>query len=110
MGGLKKGVGTGVKGLLPFICRSKEEMMADAYVLNDLQGCMEIVVKTLKEKGGQIRQFIHDDKGTVCIGTMGLRGSSTEDNSAAAVVTAKSIISQLQSKGLNASIGTFMLD
>jgi hypothetical protein len=38
-------------------------------------------------------------------GTMGLRGSTTEDNSAAAVVTAKSIISQLQSKGLNASIG-----
>jgi hypothetical protein len=34
-------------------------------------GCMEIIVKTLKEKGGQIRQFIHDDKGTVCIGTYG---------------------------------------
>jgi hypothetical protein len=38
MGGIKKGVETGVKGLLPFIHRSKEEMVADAYLLNDLQG------------------------------------------------------------------------
>ena len=29
-----------------------------------------------------MRQFIHDDKGTVCIGTFGLRGSATDDNSA----------------------------
>ena len=43
---------------------------------------MDIVGTSLAERGGQMRQFIHDDKGTVCIGTFGLRGSATDDNSA----------------------------
>jgi class 3 adenylate cyclase len=90
---------------LPFIARSSEEVKADARLLAELQRCLEIMSTTLTENGGQIRQFIHDDKGTVCIGTIGLRGSTTEDNSAAAVETARSIISQLQAVGLNASIG-----
>jgi class 3 adenylate cyclase len=90
---------------LPFIARSSEEVKADERLLAELQRCFEIMSTTLTENGGQIRQFIHDDKGTVCIGTIGLRGSTTEDNSAAAVETARSIISQLQAVGLNASIG-----
>ena len=58
-----------------------------------------------------INQFIihntpyNNNVGTVCIGTFGLRGSTTEDNSAAAVEAASRIISQLQTIGLNASIG-----
>lgn len=92
-------------GSLPFIARSSDEVEADEKLLSELQRCLEIMSTTLTENGGQIRQFIHDDKGTVCIGTIGLRGSTTEDNSAAAVETARSIISQLQAVGLNASIG-----
>lgn len=90
---------------LPFIARSSEEKEGDEKLLEDLQRCMEITSLTLTENGGQIRQFIHDDKGTVCIGTIGLRGSTTEDNSAAAVEAARSIIAQLQAIGLDASIG-----
>ena len=90
---------------LPFIARSVEEKKGDEEVLAALQKCMEITSTTLTENGGQIRQFIHDDKGTVCIGTIGLRGSTTEDNSAAAVEAARSIIAQLQDAGLDASIG-----
>ena len=92
-------------GLMPFISRSEEELLNDTHLLHDLQMCMKIVTLTLAVKGGQIRQFIHDDKGTVCIGTIGLRGSTTEDNAAAAVVAAQSIITQLQSVGVNARIG-----
>ena len=92
-------------GLKPFITRSESEIISDNRLLNELQICMKIVTKTLTEKSGQIRQFIHDDKGTVCIGTIGLRGSTTENNSAAAVVAAKSIILQLQLAGMDASIG-----
>ena len=94
-----------LKGLQPFITRSDEEINSDNRLLSELQMCMKIVTKTLIDKGGQVRQFIHDDKGTVCIGTIGLRGSTTENNSAAAVVAAKSIIIQLQLNNINASIG-----
>jgi class 3 adenylate cyclase len=66
---------------------------------------MEISTRNLYDKGGQIRQFIHDDKGTVCIGTIGLRGSTTKDNAAAAVEAAKGILGQLQALGFDASVG-----
>jgi hypothetical protein len=46
-----------------------------------------------------------DDKGTVCIGTFGLRGSVTNDNAAAAIDAAGAIISQLHKIGIHASIG-----
>ena len=90
---------------LPFIARSREELKADENLLSGLQRCMEIISSALSSNCGQIRQFIHDDKGTVCIGTIGLRGSATDDNAAAAVEAARSITSQLQAIGLSASIG-----
>ncbi len=46
-----------------------------------------------------------DDKGTVAIGSFGLRGSTTYDNAASAVEAALNIIVHLQNVGLNASIG-----
>ena len=39
-----------------------------------------------------MRQFIVDDKGTVCIGTFGLRGSVNYDNAGAAVEAAKQVM------------------
>ena len=50
---------------LPFIPRSSEEKEGDERLLAQLQSCMEITTTTLTANGGQIRQFIHDDKGTV---------------------------------------------
>lgn len=90
---------------LPFIARSSDEVTADESLLSVLQKCMEITSTSLNSNGGQIRQLICDDKGIVCIGTIGLRGSTTDDNSAAAVEAASTIIAQLQSIGLNARIG-----
>ena len=90
---------------LPFIARSSDEVEADESLLSVLQKCMEITSTFLNSNGGQIRQLICDDKGIVCIGTIGLRGSTTDDNSAAAVEAASTIIAQLQAIGLNARIG-----
>jgi class 3 adenylate cyclase len=67
--------------------------------------CMDVIVRSLKEYGGQLRQFIVDDKGTVSIGTFGLRGSTNVDNAAAAIESAMNIIHGLQAIGLNSSIG-----
>ena len=89
----------------PFIARSTDEVEADENLLGVLQNCMEVTSTSLNSNGGQIRQFICDDKGIVCIGTIGLRGSTTDDNSAAAVEAASTIIAQLQATGLNARIG-----
>ena len=66
--------------LLGFLPRTAEEREADQRMLAELQCCYAIIVKALLERGGQVRQFIVDDKGTVCIGSFGLRGSSTDDN------------------------------
>jgi hypothetical protein len=52
-----------------------------------------------------MRQFIVDDKGTVCIGTFGLRGSVSDDNAAAALDTAKMIVDKLRAIGIESSIG-----
>jgi hypothetical protein len=46
-----------------------------------------------------------DDKGTVCIGTFGLRGAAGIDNAAASLSTAVKVFAGLQSIGLTASIG-----
>jgi class 3 adenylate cyclase len=88
-----------------FLRRTEEEAAADEALLARYQSCMEIVVSTLQSRGGQLRQFIVDDKGTVCIGTFGLRGSVSDDNAAAAIDAANEIIQQLRQIDLEASIG-----
>lgn len=92
-------------GNFHFLERSERESSADAELLVRLQKCMEILCTAFASNGGQMRQFIIDDKGTVCIGTFGLRGSMAVDNAAAALETAKKIIIELQSEGLTAAIG-----
>lgn len=88
-----------------FLDRTDNEITSDNLLLNRIQSCFEILGSAFSSNGGQIRQFIVDDKGTVCIGTFGLRGSMSLDNSAVALETAKNIIIGLKSLDLTASIG-----
>lgn len=88
-----------------FLDRTDNEIASDQSLLNRFQRCMELLCTAFKENDGQLRQFIVDDKGTVCIGTFGLRGAVSADNAAAAVLTAKKIISGMPQLGLTASIG-----
>lgn len=81
------------------------ERNADEELLRRYQMCLESIVGALREKGGQLRQFIVDDKGTVCIGTFGLRGSVNHDNAAASIEAAHSIIFSLREHGISAAIG-----
>lgn len=90
---------------IKFLTRSEKEEKSDEILLNRLQLCMEIITKALWEKGGQLLQALHDDKGTIFIGTFGLRGSATEDNAAAGIASSKIILINLQKIGLNAAIG-----
>lgn len=68
-----------------FIPRTKSELQADKILLNRFQTCIKIITSIFLDRGGQLRQFIVDDKGTVCIGTFGLKGSVNYDNAAAAI-------------------------
>lgn len=88
-----------------FLPRNKDDIEGDKKLLQHYQSCMEIVVKALQERGGHLRQFIVDDKGTVCIGTFGLRGSVAYDNAGSAIDAALVIISQLRKIGCDAAIG-----
>jgi hypothetical protein len=88
-----------------FLNRSKQELGVDVLLLQKFQQCMDILTTIFMEKGGQLRQFIVDDKGTVCIGTFGLRGAVNYDDAAAAIEAAKSIIVQLREAKMNAGIG-----
>jgi hypothetical protein len=56
---------------------------------------MQVLTEVLAAKGGQLRQFIVDDKGTVAIGTFGLKGSVNYDNAAVAVDAADLIVKHL---------------
>ena len=88
-----------------FLGTTLNEKAADQRLLTRFQRCYEILSGALTTHGGQIRQFIVDDKGTVCIGTFGLRGSVSDDNVASALNAAGEIISQMQSLELQCSIG-----
>jgi class 3 adenylate cyclase len=88
-----------------FLHRSQQELACDHSLLQKFQKCMDILTTNFMEKGGQLRQFIVDDKGTVCIGTFGLRGAVNYDDAAAAIEAAKSIIVQLRDAKMEAGIG-----
>lgn len=90
---------------IPFLQVTSREYQEDQELLGKYQQCMEMLLSGLKEHGGQLRQFIVDDKGTVGIGTFGLRGSVNYDNAAAATEAAISIISKLRSIDVTAGAG-----
>lgn len=50
-----------------FLDRSSKVKAADELLLERLQTCFVILHKAIYGNGGQLRQFIVDDKGTVCI-------------------------------------------
>lgn len=46
-----------------FFERTEHEVKSDMKLLDRFQSCMEMLTKCFQEKGGQMRQFIVDDKG-----------------------------------------------
>jgi hypothetical protein len=46
-----------------FLTRTEEEFNDDQRIMNSFQDCMEVMTKIFKDNGGQMRQFIVDDKG-----------------------------------------------
>lgn len=83
-----------------------EQNIIEQQAIQVFQSSLEVVIESFHRAGGQIRQFIVDDKGTVAIGTFGLRGSVSRDNTSSAVDTALRIMSELKSRvGARASIG-----
>lgn len=50
-----------------FLSRTEEEFNDDQRIMNSFQDCMEVMTKIFKEHGGQMRQFIVDDKGRICV-------------------------------------------
>jgi class 3 adenylate cyclase len=83
-----------------------EKLAQDQQVLVQYQQCLKHIVLALHSSGGQLRQFIVDDKGTVAIGTFGLRGSVSRDIASSAIDVAQKIIDELQFVHLaSASVG-----
>jgi hypothetical protein len=46
-----------------FLTRTVAEIEADKRLINQFQSCMEVMTQVFRDKGGQLRQFIVDDKG-----------------------------------------------
>ena len=70
-----------------------------------LQKCFTVCYDSLQEAGGQLRQFMYDDKGYVCIGTFGLSSSVTKNNCSAGINCARNIMLELNKIGVKSSIG-----
>jgi class 3 adenylate cyclase len=94
-----------VDNVFSFLERTEKESEQDTKLLTLVQDCYGILYKAIYGNGGQMRQFIVDDKGTVCIATFGLRGAVTVDNAASSIEAANQIINGLPTIGLSASIG-----
>jgi hypothetical protein len=88
-----------------FIQETSQNQQQLATILLKFQQCFEVIVQEFDKAGGQIRQFIVDDKGTVAIGTFGLRGSVSRENSSSAIDTAFRIIDRLNALSVDVSIG-----
>jgi hypothetical protein len=66
---------------------------------------MKTMADSMKRHGGQLRQFIIDDKGSVGIGTWGLKGSMSNDVAADALQCARDLVISMQDIGVPVSIG-----
>ncbi len=88
-----------------FLSRSAAEVDADSALLALFQSCMVVLTDVCTDTGGQLRQFIVDDKGTVAILTFGLKGSVGSDSAASAMEAAQQVIYGVQDLGFNASVG-----
>ncbi len=88
-----------------FLKRTKNQLKQDRAILYVIQNCMKTMTDVMKRHGGQLRQFIIDDKGTVGIGTWGLKGSMSNDVAADALQSARELVSSMQDIGVPVSIG-----
>ncbi len=62
-----RGVSKLVGGEGKFLAKTVNESIADQLLLDRLQICMEALSTAFSNNGGQMRQFIVDDKGISCV-------------------------------------------
>ena len=67
----------------------------DEHILDSFQSIFDLINNSIKSWNGQVRQFINDDKGTVCIVSFGLRGSVMLNAAATAINAAQDIVKAL---------------
>ena len=83
-----------------------EDPSEDDIILHNFQSIFSILTLTLTSSGGQVRQFINDEKGTVFIASFGLRGSVILHPCDNAVTAAKEAQKKLfEIMGIKCSIG-----
>ena len=85
---------------------AEDDPRQDEAILGTFQGIFSIIADAVTAQQGQVRQFINDDKGTVCIASFGLRGSASlhlSDRAIEAAMTAQKKLKTLL--GIQSSIG-----
>jgi len=70
-----------------------------------VQHCISTSLERIVEFGGELRQFIVDDKGVVIIWTFGLPKASYEDNCRRGLLSSFAVTETLKEQGLNMTIG-----
>lgn len=88
-----------------FLQRTEDELKADQQLVDRLQQCYDAIMLAVHTFHGQLRQFIVDDKGTVCIVSFGMRGSMKNHTASDAVEASKMIVTSLNAIQVQASIG-----
>ena len=88
-----------------FLDRTFTQLQGDHKLLYMIENCMKTMTDGMKRHSGHLRQFIIDDKGTVGIGTWGLKGSMSNDVAADALQSARAIVDDLRKIQITASIG-----
>lgn len=63
----------------------------DSRLLDRFQSIYTFITESISARQGQIRQFMNDDKGTICIASFGLRGSVSLDIAATATEAAQDV-------------------
>ena len=76
--------------------------------LRKVQQCVQATQRVIGDHGGELRQFILDDKGAVLIWTFGLPKATFTDNGRRALISALSVNSELRKQGLGTTMGVTM--
>lgn len=90
---------------LGFTKKFPKEKDSDESILQKMQTYITIIIASLERNGGQLRQFILDDKGLIGIGSIGLRGSATRNPSESGLLAAFDMLREFNDINVTVSIG-----
>ena len=80
-------------------------LLAGLEGLGAVQQCFESTLRCVEDHGGELRQFIVDDKGVVMIWTFGLPKASYEDNCRRGLSSSFAVVERLKGQGLSTKVG-----